>query len=91
MNDPKHEARTLRVTYSSGDVGRRFTIVVNDQVIAEVESQAGNKSAFYSVEYPLPHALVASAKDGKLVIKFIAHKNSIAGGIFDLRLLRHGK
>jgi DUF1680 family protein len=91
MNDPKHEARTLRVTYSSGDVGRRFTIVMNDQVIAEVESQAGNKSAFYSVEYPLPPALVASAKDGKLVIKFIAHKNSIAGGIFDLRLLRHGK
>ena len=91
MNDPEHVATTLRVTYFSGDAGRRFDIVINDHVIAEVELQARKDEEFYTVDYPLPRALVASAPGGKLVVKFVAKKNSIAGGIYYVRLLRGGR
>ncbi len=91
MNDPEHVATTLRVTYFSGDVGRRFDIVINDHVIAEVELQARKDKDFYTVDYPLPRALVTSASGGKLVVKFVAKENSIAGGIYYVRLLRGGR
>lgn len=91
MNDPKHVATTLRVTYFSGDAGRRFDILVNDHVIAEVELEARPGEDFYSVDYQLPEALVDSAHDGKLVVKFAAKPNSIAGGIYYVRLMRGGR
>lgn len=91
MHDPERVATTLRVTYFSGDAGRRFDIVINDHVVAEVELQARKDKDFYTVDYPLPRALVTSAPDGKLVVKFVAKKNSIAGGIYYVRLLRGGR
>lgn len=89
INDPDRAARVLQVTYSAADAGRRFDIWINDQIVAEVKLQSQNDKDFYTVDYPIPHALVASAPNGKLVVKFSARKSSIAGGIFDLRLLRH--
>lgn len=88
MNDPDQAARVLRVTYSSADAGRRFNILINDQLIAEVALQTQKDKDFYTVDYPVPHALIASASNGKVVVKFVARENSIAGGVFDLRLLR---
>lgn len=90
MNDPEQAAATLQITYFSGDVGRRFDIVVNDRVIAEVQLQTRKDENFYTVDYPLPRALVKSATDGKLVVKFVAKQNSVAGGIYYVRLLRDG-
>lgn len=91
MNDPERVATTLRVTYFSGDAGRRFDILINDHVLAEVVLQAREGEDFYTVDYPIPRALVASAPDGKLVVKFAAKEGSIAGGIYYVRLLRGGR
>jgi DUF1680 family protein len=88
MNDPEHIAATLQLTYFSGDVGRRFDIVMNDHIIAEVELQAREIEGFYTVSYPIPPALVTSASDGKLTVKFVAKQNSLAGGVYYVRLLR---
>ena len=37
--------------------------------------------------YALPAAVLASAADGRVTIKFVARKE-LAGGLFDVRLLR---
>lgn len=91
LNDPKHAATTLRITYFSGDAGRRFDIFVNNHRIAEVELQARPGEDFYTVDYALPEALVDAAHDGKLVVKFAAKPGSIAGGIYHVRLMRGGR
>jgi len=91
LNDPKAEARTLRLSFAKGDAGRRFDIVVNGRLIAEIElgKPAGDESAdeIYTRDFPLPADLVRAA-GGKLNVKFAAKPGSIAGGLYGLRLLR---
>jgi len=87
LTDRKGEASALRLTYARGDAGRKFDIVVNGQLLAEVTLDDQAAQPFYTVDYALPPSLVAAAK-GKLVVKFVAKPGSIAGGLYGLRLLR---
>ncbi|MEV4779491.1 glycoside hydrolase family 127 protein [Burkholderia sp. LMU1-1-1.1] len=87
LTDKKSEARALRLTYSKGDAGRRFDILINGQLLAEVKLDATAPQELYTVDYPIPPALVAAA-GGKLVVKFVARNGSVAGGLYGLRLLR---
>jgi hypothetical protein len=87
LNDPKREAKALRLTFARGDAGRRFDIVVDGQRIAEVELPAGEAQEFYTRDYALPPALVQNA-NGRLEVKFVAKEGSMAGGLYGLRLLR---
>lgn len=87
LNDKKLEARVLRLTYSKGDAGRQFDIVINGQLLAHVTLVDKVPGDLYTVDYPLPPALVAGAK-GKLTVKFVAAPGSVAGGLYGLRLLR---
>lgn len=88
LNDPKAEARALRLSFAKGDAGRRFDIVVNGQRIAELElGKPDTADEIYTREFMLPAELVRTA-GGKLNVKFIAKPGSIAGGLYGLRLLR---
>ena len=87
LNDKKSEARLLRLTYAKGDAGRRFDILINDQLLAAVTLDDKAPQELYTVDYPIPPALVAAA-GGKLVVKFVARGGSVAGGLYGLRLLR---
>jgi DUF1680 family protein len=88
LNDPKAEARALRLSFAKGDAGRRFDLVVNGQLIAEVElGKPDTPDEIYTREFPLPAELVRAA-GGKLNVKFVAKPGSIAGGLYGLRLLR---
>jgi hypothetical protein len=87
LTDKKREARALRLTYSTLDAGRRFDILVNGQLVAEVTLDAGSPQELYTRDYPIPPTAAAQA-DGKLVVKFVARNGSIAGGLYGLRLLR---
>jgi DUF1680 family protein len=87
LNDPKREAKALRLTFARADGGRRFDIVVNGQRIAEVELPTNEAQAFYTRDYALPAALVQGG-NGKLDVKFVAQQGSVAGGLYGLRLLR---
>jgi len=86
LNDPQAQARTLRLTLASGDAGRRFDVVVNGRVVAELELTA-EAGPLYARDIPLPADLVASAA-GKLEVRLVAKPGSIAGGLYGLRLLR---
>lgn len=87
LRDPNHQAKLLRITYSGGDSGRRFEILINGEVIAAVESKGKPNLQLFDVDYLLPKELIDKS-DGTLVVKFQALENSIAGGVFGVRLMR---
>jgi len=88
LNDPRNEAVTLRVTYSGIDRGRNFDILLNQQLLATVRLDGSYGAGFIDVDYPIPAEIVEKNTDGKMEIMFRAHENSIAGGVFFIRLMR---
>ncbi|MFC5460437.1 beta-L-arabinofuranosidase domain-containing protein [Massilia niabensis] len=87
LNDPKGEAKLLRLTFARADAGRKFDILVNGQLLAKVALDAASAQEFYAVDYPIPDAM-RQAASGKLSVRFVAAEGSIAGGLYGLRLLR---
>ena len=86
--DPRGEkAVTLSVTYSGSDAGRQFDILANGTLVATQELVGEKIGEFIEKRYEIPIAVVASAPDGRVTIRFVARK-SLAGGVFDVRLLR---
>ena len=81
------KAVVLSVTYSGTDAGRQFDILANGVVIATQELTGEKMGEFIEKLYALPAAVLASAADGRVTIKFVARKE-LAGGLFDVRLLR---
>jgi hypothetical protein len=78
----------LRLSFAKGDAGRRFDLLVNGQLIAEIElDRPDTPQDVYTRDFPLPAELVRAA-GGKLSVKFVAKPGSIAGGLYGLRLLR---
>jgi uncharacterized protein len=86
LSDPLAQARTLRLTLASSDAGRRFDVVLNGRVVAELEL-AAEAQPLYAHDIALPADLVAAA-GGKLELRFVAKPGSVAGGLYGLRLLR---
>ncbi|WP_307164074.1 MULTISPECIES: glycoside hydrolase family 127 protein [unclassified Massilia] len=87
LNDPKREARVLRLSFARADGGRKFDIVVNGERIAELELPRDEAQEFYTRDYALPPALIQTGS-AKLDVKFVAKAGSVAGGLYGLRLLR---
>jgi DUF1680 family protein len=87
LNDPKREARTLRLTFARVDGGRRFDIVVNGVRIAELELPTDEPQEFYTRDFAMPAASGTSGS-GNPEVKFVAKEGSVAGGLYGLRLLR---
>ena len=88
LKDPRHEAQTLRITYYGLDNGRQFRITANGVEIAQVALDGSHGDNFFSIDYPVPEAVLAQSDDGVIELKFIAGDNSVAGGIYGVRLLR---
>ena len=79
----------LAVTYSGTDAGRTFDIFANDTLIATQQLVAEKSGEFIEKNYSIPPAVLAAGKAGRVVIRFVA-KQGLAGGLFDVRLLRAG-
>jgi DUF1680 family protein len=77
----------LSVTYSGSDAGRTFDILANGTVIATQELTGEKIGEFVEKRYEIPAAVAASAPDGRVTVKFVA-KKELAGGVFDVRLLK---
>jgi hypothetical protein len=77
----------LSVTYSGDDRGRTFDIFANNQLVATQELTAENQGKFIEKGYKLPVAALPASADGRVTIKFVA-KNWLAGGVYDVRLIR---
>lgn len=88
LADPGGEARYLRIDYWGADRDRTFRIEMNGIVVAEVTLTGEHGAEFVSVDYPLGEEVRSSAVDGRYRLRFVAADNSIAGGIYGIRLLR---
>jgi uncharacterized protein len=86
--DTKGEpAVDLAVTYWGGDRDRTFDIQVNDVLLATERLVGARPDDFFEQRYPIPAAVLAAAPNGQLTVSFSA-RTGLAGGIFDLRLVR---
>lgn len=71
----------LHVKYFSGDVGRKFSIFVDGQLLQSVTLENVNPDDFYEVYYAIPAEMVEGKQT--VTILFKADQNFYAGGIFD--------
>jgi len=77
----------LAVTYSGSDSGRQFEILANGTLVATQELVGEKAGEFVEKRYPIPASVLTAVKDGRVTIRFVA-KKVLAGGVFDVRLLR---
>jgi len=87
LTDAKKEAGYLRLSYYGRDDNRKFKILVNDQLLANVSLDGSKGDTFYTVDYPVPSALITAAS-AKLNVKFVAEEGSETAGIYELRLIK---
>ena len=71
----------LKVKYYSGDVGRKFKILVDGELLADVTLEDPNPNNFYDMYYEIPQRMIGDK--AKITVKFQAEAGSFAGGIFD--------
>lgn len=77
----------LVVTYWGSDAGNRTFDVLVDGVKLATETLANNHPGeFYDRTYPLPADLLRDK--AKVTVRFQAAKGNIAGGVFDVMILR---
>jgi DUF1680 family protein len=77
---------TLSVTYSGDDSGRKFEILANDKLVATETLTGNHPGEFSDHTYEIPAAVLA-ASGGQVIVKFVASEG-LAGGVYDVRLLR---
>lgn len=81
-------AAVLSVTYWGGDRDRAFDVIAGDSIVAVERLEASAPDRFVEHRYPLPPELIAAHPEGAVPIRFVAHPGSLAGGVYEVRLLR---
>ncbi len=84
-------AAELVGTYWGGDRDRNFDITAGESILAVEHLDGSGPKEFIERRYPLAPGVLASARDGTLRIKFSAHAGSLAGGVYEVRLMRIAK
>jgi uncharacterized protein len=87
LNDKQHQAKRLRLTFSALDAGRQFDLLVNGKLVQSIQLTGDSPQEIYTRDFNIPEPVIR-ASNGKLLVKFVAHKGSIAGGLYGLRLLK---
>lgn len=87
LHDKDLEADRIRITYFGGDKNRRFNLIVNNHLVTRVLLDGSKGPLFYTEDYLVPKEWIVQTK-GKLIVKFQAEEGSVAGGIYEVRLLR---
>jgi DUF1680 family protein len=80
----------LEVTYWGGDRGRKFDILANGTRMASEELKGNKPGEFFAQRYSIPESVLKAASNGRVTIKFEATQ-WLAGGVYDVRLLRPEK
>ncbi len=87
LRDKEKLADMLQVTYFGADKDRSFKILINNQSIADVTLDGSQGNDFYTVDYTIP-ANILKQSAGTLVVKFEAAQGSVAGGVYEVCLLK---
>ena len=86
--ESRQQPLALSITTWGGDKNREFDILVNDTLLTTVSKDGSKPNEFVTTTYPIPASILQQTKDGTLTVRFLPHKGSVAGGIFDVRLLK---
>jgi uncharacterized protein len=76
----------LIVTYSGGERGRNFEILVNDQPVATVSLRGSKPDEFVDETYAISPAAAGTGQT--LTVKFVAKEGSRVAPIYGIRLVR---
>jgi hypothetical protein len=76
----------LLCTYWGSDTGRTFDILVDGQRIATQVLESNHPDKFFDVEYAIPTELTEGKKS--VAVRFAAHPDSTAGGVFGCATLK---
>lgn len=77
----------LRLTYFGLDAGREFEILIDDKLLTTVKLTGEKGAHYYTQDYPIPASLIGDATK-PFTLKFAAKAGSIAGGLYEVRLLK---
>lgn len=87
MHAKGEAAPRLRLTYFGLDAGREFEIYIDDKLLTTVKLTGEKGAHYYTQDYPIPAKLIADATK-PFTLKFAAKAGSIAGGLYEVRLLK---
>ncbi|OPZ66186.1 MAG: hypothetical protein BWY83_02953 [bacterium ADurb.Bin478] len=75
--------------YWGSDTGARtFDLLVDGRIIATQNLNRQEPNRFYRVYYPLDRAWLTNQSE--ITVRFQAHAKNLAGGLYDLRIIRVG-
>jgi DUF1680 family protein len=82
------KAVDLAVTYSGGDRDRNFDVLANGKLLATEHLDGSKPGRFFEKRYPIPAEVLATATNSRVIIKFTAPPGLLAGGVYDVRLMK---
>lgn len=77
----------LRLTYFGLDANRKFEILIDDKKLATVTLSGDRDANFYTLDHPIPASFLADPNQ-PFRVKFVAKPGSIAGGLYEVRLMK---
>ncbi|RKD91640.1 glycoside hydrolase family 127 protein [Mangrovibacterium diazotrophicum] len=86
LTDKDGDAGKLRIMYFGLDNGRNFSISINGEKLTDVSLDGSKGFEFFTIDYDIPQDILDKAA-GKLRVKFEADPGSVAGGIYEVRLM----
>lgn len=86
MKLPANQDADLLVTVFGGDRDREFEVLADDKSLATVRLNGEAGQGFVTQRYALERA----TKDKTVVVKFAARPGSVAGGVYDVRIVKRG-
>jgi hypothetical protein len=75
------------VSYFGGDRNRQFDIEIDSSKVASVKLSGTGGDRFVTERYAIPPAAIRE-NGGTMVVRFAASNNAVAGGVFDIRVVR---
>ncbi len=81
------QGKNLQITCYGLDRDREFDIFINEQKLSTVKLDGTKGDQFYEITIPFTKEILKSAGEN-LNIRFEAKNGSIAGGIYDIRLMK---
>ena len=89
-NSGIEEGLSLMLRFNLADRGRRATLTVNGQQLADITIPASVKGSdangFYNAEYPIPADMARGKK--QFVVRLTASPNTLCPGLYYLRLMK---
>ncbi len=80
------QPQELWVTYWGSDASREFDVLVDGKLLVVQRLTGAHPEKFYTEITPLPEELTRGKKS--VTIKFQAHPNNWAGGVFGVRMMK---